>query len=71
MVEGVDEELCIIPDMQSVLSQSEKDETATQDGECNAEVDEVTLTLNKYKDENPQTCCKCGWVRNKLNLALL
>lgn len=76
MTEGADEELCIIPDTQRVLSQAEKitacnlsslkdiSTSTLEEGESSqsTEIEETTFTIIKYKDENPQTCCKCGWV---------
>lgn len=75
MAEGADEEICIIPDTQRVLSQEEKItacnlsplkdlSTATQEANQATEVQELTYTVIKYKDDNPQTCYKCGWVSN-------
>ncbi|KAL3289740.1 hypothetical protein HHI36_023137 [Cryptolaemus montrouzieri] len=76
MAEGADEELCIIPDTERVLSQAEKDaactlsplkdlaDTATNgDNSQTTKLPESTITVLKYKDQEQQTCHKCLWVR--------
>ncbi|KAK9889406.1 hypothetical protein WA026_004680 [Henosepilachna vigintioctopunctata] len=77
MAEGADEELCIIPDTKRVLSQEEKDAACTlnplkdlaaadsEDGENsqNSQNQDTTITVIKYKEQEPRTCHKCLWVR--------